>query len=133
MLFQKSLLVPFALLALITILPSKVHASLPPLRLEIRPPESDAIRTARVFQNGDRLFVTGRAHATVSAHVDVELITRDGRVAASASDDLNRVAHPRTAAARAATTTYAVSFPLAEADRAERVVIFLHAGSHDPR
>lgn len=133
MLLQKSLLIPFAFLALITLLPSTAQASLPPLRLEIRPPESDAIRTARVFRKGDRLFVTGRANATVSAHVDVELITRDGHVVASASDDLDLVAHPRTAAARAATTTFTASFPLAEADRAERVVVFLHAGSHDPR
>jgi len=96
---------------------------------------SSSIASARVAQKGGTVYVTGAAKPiqnrpqTLAAHVDVELIGRQGQVIASARDSIT-ASHPRTVQGHLGRYPYTVSFPITQVEQAGKVVVTYHSSAH---
>ena len=89
----------------------------------------------RAYETKDRVFVTGRIRQTLGqeipapAHVDIQLLAADGTVLAEKRDDIDP-GHPRLSRARSGLYPFVVSFPLAEMQGADRIVVRYDSKSH---
>ena len=95
---------------------------------------SGAIMSFRTHETADRLYVAGRGkphQLSRPMHVDVQLISADGRVVAQETDDLVTPKHPLTSSFRHAHQSYVASFPLSEARRAVKIRVVYHESAHD--
>lgn len=105
------------------------------LALETIDATHGSIASTRAFESRERLYVTGHMkksmgkHIPVSAHVDVQLIGKDGRILAEEQDDIEPV-HPRNVKAQSGRYSYVASFPLELAQQASKVRVSYHLDPH---
>jgi len=89
----------------------------------------------RVFTSGAKLYVAGSmkrriGHALhMAAHVDIQLIDRQGRVIAEKQDDIDAI-HPRRDRRHMGRYAYVASFPAALKDQAVTVRVSYHPARH---
>ena len=106
-----------------------------PLPVERVHSPSGRIASVRAFESRDKLYVAGSMQRTTgyaihyAAHVDIELIGRDGQVVAEKEDDIDAVS-PRQERARQARYSYVASFPLSEAHQAVKIRVAYHSAKH---
>lgn len=110
---------------------SLINTGASPLPLETVDTTHGHIESTRAFETRDALYVAGSMHKPLghhlpaTAHVDVQLIGRDGRVLAEKQDDITPQ-HPRLSGARGGKHSYVVSFPLATAREAKKIRVSYH-------
>lgn len=105
------------------------------LPIQTLPARAGVFSGLRAEETANRLLVTGGVKKNrgldlpSSAHVDVKLLAADGTLIAEARDDINP-SHPRLSRARRGRIPFVVSFPLAKADAAARIVVRYHPTFH---
>ncbi len=110
-----------------------------PLPITVAHARSGSVASARAFETSDRLYVSGHVqhflgyHLPVSAHVDVQLVGKDGQVLAEKQEDIDLTAHPRTAAGSTRRAGYVASFPIDQAREAAGIRVTYHLESHPDR
>ena len=93
------------------------------------------IASAQAFETSEALYVAGTMRKSsgspipIAAHIDIQLIGRDGQVLAEKQDDLGP-AHPRVTGARSRRYPYAASFPLDVAKQAVKIRVSYHLSQH---
>lgn len=90
------------------------------------------VMSFRAFETADRLYVAGTTKGRFrnpSAHVDIQLIGKNGQIIAQEQDDID-FAHPRTTQGRHGRQSYVASFPLSEARQASKIRVTYHSESH---
>ena len=129
-------LAAFALMSLSACASFKSFTNNPsPLPLEAIDGTHGAIASTRAFETDDRLYVTGHmkkprgSHISTPAHVDIQLIGKNGGILAEKQHDIEPV-HPRTFRARTGRYSYVASFPLEQARQASKVRVSYHLESH---
>lgn len=89
----------------------------------------------RAYESSGRLYVSGHMqksfgrHIPGSAHVDVRLIDKGGRVIAEKSDDIDP-AYP-SSGGRSDHISYVASFPASEARQAAKIIVRYHLDGHN--
>jgi hypothetical protein len=107
-----------------------------PLPITVTHANSGSVASARAFETSDRLYVSGQVqhfrgyHLSASAHVDIQLIGKDGRVLAEKQDDIDLTAHPQTVAGSSRRASYVASFPMEQARQASTIRVTYHMESH---
>lgn len=107
-----------------------------PLPITVAHARSGSVASARAFETPDRLYVSGHVqhflgyHLPVTAHVDVQLVGKDGQVLAEKQDDIDLTAHPRTTAGSSRRASFVVSFPIEQAREAVGIRVTYHLDSH---
>ncbi len=105
------------------------------LKTEVAGSPHGDVGAPRVFTSGAKLYVAGSmkrhiGHALpMAAHVDIQLIDREGRVIAEKQDDIN-VIHPRRDRRHMGRYAYVASFPAALKDQAVTVRVSYHPARH---
>lgn len=103
-----------------------------PLPIEAIHSGTGRVMSFRAFETTDRLFVAGTTKGRFlnpSAHVDIQLIGRNGQIIGQEEDDID-LAHPQTTRGRHGRQRYVASFPLSEARQAARIRVTYHSESH---
>lgn len=94
-----------------------------------------SVASARLVENGDKVYVTGRVKhthgrpITLASHVDVQLLGSRGQVIAEVQDAISPM-HPRISRLRNGQYPYTVSFPSSELAAAKQVVVQYHSTAH---
>lgn len=102
-----------------------------PLPVQVANGPVGAVSSVRVYERGNKLFVAGSARPALSSggsHVDVQLISADGRVVAGETEMI-KLGHPRGSRSRHG-DSFVASFPLTDAGRASRVRVTFHSSGH---
>ncbi len=91
--------------------------------------------STRAFETEHNLFVTGHMqkpggiHIPAPAHVDVQLIGKDGRVLAEEQIGIDPV-HPRSTRALTGRHPFVASFPIEQARKSAKIRVRYHLESH---
>jgi len=91
--------------------------------------------STRAFETEHTLFVTGHmqkpggSHIPAPAHVDVQLIGKDGRVLAEEQIGIDPV-HPRTSRALSSRHSFVAGFPIDLARKAAKIRVRYHLQTH---
>ncbi len=106
-----------------------------PLPLEAVDAAPGSSFSTRAFETENSLFVTGHmhkqrgSHIPTPAHVDVQLIGKDGGVLAEELIDIDPV-HPRSSRAMTGRQSFVARFPIDQARKASKVRVKYHLKSH---
>lgn len=103
-----------------------------PLPIEVTPSGASQKLSVYTYEISERLYVAGTARKpalTNPVHVDVQLISRSGRVVAERQYDIDP-ARAALGGGRRSDDTYVASFPLSEARQASRIRITYHNSNH---
>ncbi len=109
-----------------------------PLPIETLDATGGKIASTRAFETSDRLYVAGSMRRSighrppVGAHVDIQLLDKNGNVLAEKQDEINSHVHPRAAGGlnHRLKSSYVASFPLDLARQAASIRVSYHPKSH---
>jgi hypothetical protein len=96
------------------------------------------IVSTRAFETTNRLYVAGSMRrsiglrAPLGAHVDIQLLDKNGHILAEKQDEIDSPAHPRAAGGRSHRhrSSYVASFPLDLARQAASIRVSYHPEQH---
>lgn len=109
-----------------------------PLPIKTLDATGGEIASTRAFETSDRLYVAGSMRRSIGhrppagAHVDIQLLDKNGHILAEKQDEIDSPAHPRTAGGRSHRyrSSYVASFPLDLARQAASIRVSYHPKSH---
>jgi hypothetical protein len=110
-----------------------------PLQIMVTHAKSGIVESAQAIETSDRLYVSGQVqhyagyNLPVTAHVDIQLLGKNGRILAEMQDDIDLTRHPRTTALRGRRDGFVASFPIEQSRQAVGIRVIYHLESHAKR